>query len=363
MSAVPPDSRQGSGRVPGPERAVAPDGAAPNGAAPNGAALDGAAPDGGASTRGQRTWWTLVQLALLAIVLLFIVAQLVEQQEQIRAAAASLEVKWGWVAASSGLVLLTYAALIQSWRLLMAGWGSTLGYGAAVRVWTIANLGRYVPGKVWSVGALVVLARREGVNPVAATGAALLGTLLNIGAGCGVIALSGDRVLDVLDPRYRVVTVVGSAGFIAGVIALPWLLPRLLKALARFRPQWEQPSRPLSPGVLWTAVAINCASWVGYGLAFLLFTRGVLPATSGALPAFVAIWTASYLVGYLTLIAPGGIGVRDAALTLALVALGLASSADAVVLVILSRLWLTALEVLPGLLSLLLAPAVRRASS
>ena len=43
--------------------------------------------------------------------------------------------------------------------------------------------------------------------------------------------------------------------------------------------------------------------------------------------------------------------------TAALVALGVAVSAEATLLVIASRLWLTVLEILPGLVSLALAPA------
>lgn len=314
----------------------------------------------GTDRPARRLLWTALQLLLLATILVLAAREMVGMRDELRETAATLDIRWGLVAVASGIVLLTYAALIQSWRMLMTGWGSSIGYLAAVRIWTIANLGRYVPGKVWSVGALVVLARREGANPMAATGAALLGTLINIGAGFGIVALTGTSVLDVLDPRYRIVTWVGSAGFVLGVLLLPRLLPVLLARLARRRTSLVPPDRPLARHVIWLAVAINCLSWVGYGLAFAVLTRAVAPAVSGALPTFVAIWTASYLVGYLVLIAPGGIGARDAALSVALVSLGMAVAPDATILVFVSRLWLTVLEVAPGLLSLALAPAARR---
>ena len=50
--------------------------------------------------------------------------------------------------------------------------------------------------------------------------------------------------------------------------------------------------------------------------------------------------------------APGGVGVREAVLVLAMPRFGLASAADAAVIAITSRLWLTILEILPGLLLL-----------
>lgn len=311
----------------------------------------------------RRWWWTALQLLLLGALFVFIAREVSTQRAALRAAAASIEVRWFYIAAASAIVLVTYAALIQSWRVLMAGWGSTISFGTAVRIWTIANLGRYIPGKVWSVGALVVLAQREGANSVAAAGAALLGTAINIGAGMGVVALSGTAVLNVLGAQYAVAAAIGSVLFVLGVLALPWLLPWLLSLLATRRPALELPSQPLPNRAIWLSVTINVLSWVGYGAAFALLARGVLPDISGALPTFVAIWTASYLVGYLFLVAPGGIGARETALVGAMVALGVAVSADAAVLAAVSRLWLIVLEVLPGLVSLALAPGARKIRS
>jgi len=312
---------------------------------------------------GRPWWWTALQLLLLGALFVFIAREVATQRAALRDAAAAIELRWHYIAAASAIVLATYAALIQSWRVLMSGWGSTISFGTAVRIWTIANLGRYIPGKVWSVGALVVLAQREGANSIAAAGAALLGTAINIGAGMGVVALSGTAVLNVLGAQYSLVAGVGSTLFVIGVLALPWLLPRLLALVASRRPGLEPPSRPLPNSAIWLSVTINVLSWVGYGAAFALLARGVLPDISGAMPTFVAIWTASYLVGYLFLVAPGGIGAREAALVGAMVALGVAVSAEAAVLAAVSRLWLIVLEVLPGLISLALAPAARKVRS
>lgn len=52
-------------------------------------------------------------------------------------------------------------------------------------------------------------------------------------------------------------------------------------------------------------------AWTGYGIALWLLARGLLPdAGLGLVPA-IAVFTASYLAGFLALIAPGGIGVRE----------------------------------------------------
>jgi hypothetical protein len=101
---------------------------------------------------------------------------------------------------------------------------------------------------------------------------------------------------------------------------------------------------------IWLAAASTTASWLLYGLAFALFAHGISPRATGNATSYIAVYTGSYLAGYLALFAPGGVGIREAALVIAMPRFGLASAADAAVIAIASRLWLTILEILPGLL-------------
>lgn len=276
-------------------------------------------------------------------------------------AARELSLDWNWILLGSVMVLATHAALVQSWRMLLAGWGGHLTYGRAVQIWTIANLGKWIPGKVWQVGVMGMMAADEGISPVAATGAALLGTLLNIGAGFGITAITGADGLDVIRPGLQRLAIVLAALFSLGVLALPSLLPPLLDRLARWRglPVADQ---HLTRSTIWLSAALNAGSWMAYGVAFACFTRGVTPAVSGDPSAFIAVYTASYLLGYLFLISPGGLGVREGALVALLLALGLAGKGDAAILAVSSRVWITCLEILPGFASLLLLTPRQRAA-
>lgn len=290
----------------------------------------------------------------------FIGLALHNQWADVERAARTLEIQWGWIGAASLIVLATYAMLIQSWRMLLAGWGGSLPFAKAAQIWTVANLGRYLPGKVWSIGALGVLASREGVSGVAAAGAAVLGTLLNIGAGFGVSVIFGGDLLDAITPGLRRISAVAAFLFLIGVAILPFLLPALLDRFARWRrlPLAEQ---HLSKGTVWLATFINTVAWVGYGMAFACFSRGVTPAVNAPPVLFVAVFAASYLVGYLVLFAPGGLGFREVALSALLITAGLAGQGEAAILGATSRIWLTVLEVLPGLVGLLLMTPAQRA--
>lgn len=311
-------------------------------------------------TAGARRIWTVIQALLLLATVVWVTRALERQWHDVRAVAATTQIRWNWILIASVMVLLTYGMLIQSWRLLLSGWGGRLRYGAAVRIWTIANLGRYLPGKVWSVSALGVLAQREGVSGVTAAGAAILGTLLNIGTGFGILALSGAPTLGAFSPTLRLASVSASVAFVLVTALLPVLLPPVLQKIV----SWRQlpPLETHLPGrALWIATGMNALSWLGYGMAFAAFTRGVAPQVHGSPILFVTVWTASYLMGYVVLFAPGGIGVRDVAMGGGLVALALAGNADATWIALTSRVWMTVLEVLPGLLALLWVPLSTRA--
>src|SRR6185437_3460650 len=96
-----------------------------------------------------------------------------------------------WVGISGFIFLATYAILVETWRRMLFAWRSVLGFWSAARIWAISNLGRYIPGKVWQIGAMGVMAQRRGVSAIAATGSAILNTLVNIVAGFVVVAASG----------------------------------------------------------------------------------------------------------------------------------------------------------------------------
>ncbi len=303
--------------------------------------------------------WTILQVLIVAVVLWWAGSALAHQWDAVRAVAVSTSIRWGWVAAASLVVLATFAALIESWRRLLSGMGGHLAFGTAARIWTIANLGRYLPGKIWSVGALGLLAKRAGVSDVAAASAAIVGTLLNIGAGLGILAISGTRVLGTFTPWLQTVATVGAMLFLVGTLALPLVLPTVLRRLAAWRGQ-PLPPQTLPTRTLWLATAVNVLSWVAYGFAFSLFAKGVAPSVVATPLLFVVIWTASYLSGYLSLVVPGGLGVREVAMAGALVAFGLAAPPEATFLALASRVWLTVWEILPGVAFLLLAAIQRK---
>jgi hypothetical protein len=251
--------------------------------------------------------------------------------------------------ALSGLIFLaTYVVLLETWREVLRSWGSRLSFVNAARIWTVSNLGRYVPGKLWQIGAMGLMAQRANVSPIAATGSSILNVVVNLVAGFLIVAVLGWPLLDLPQvaggKALAIAFVVIATGFL---VALPRVLPPLARALGRMTGRdFDIGAFPASAILL--SLIGNLIAWVLYGAAFAVFARGIIGTIQGPLTAYIAVYALSYLVGYLVLFSPAGLGFREASMIALLPAARLADPTQALLLAVTSRLWLTALEVAPG---------------
>lgn len=290
----------------------------------------------------RRTRWRIVQLALAAVIVAFVVRKLVKEWGAVRLALDSARPDWLALAASAVLVLATYALLIETWRVMLRGFQHNIPFVDAARIWTFSNLGKYLPGKVWAITALVVMTREFGVPASEGATVSVLLTLINTIVGFVVAIAAGSELLQL--PSFVAWVV---AALAIAVLATPAVLPRA-GALAGKLFQREIVLRPLKHRAVLLAALFTAVAWVMYGVAFQLFARGVLGGAPGALRDYVAIFAGSYLLGFVFIFAPAGLGVREGVMATALQRAGFAIG-PAYLLVAASRLWLTALEIVPPL--------------
>jgi hypothetical protein len=294
----------------------------------------------------RRSLFVAAQVAFAVAVVWFAGDRLAGQWGDLRGARLAADVRWGPIFAASAIVLVTYALLIQTWRAVLGAWGARLSFWDAARITSVSNLGRYIPGKIWQITAMGVMAQRRGVPPVAATGSAILTSLVSVLTGVGLVLATGTGVLHFSAGAIAALAVLG-----ASVTLAPVLIPKLMSLASAVvgRPMTllRVPARSL-----WIAALGSLCAWVLYGMAFRLLAEGLLGRAAGAWEAYIAVYTGSYLAGFLALFAPGGLVVRESVMVLGLTQLGLATSSEALVLAVASRLWLTILEVVPGLLFL-----------
>ncbi len=273
-------------------------------------------------------WWAL-QLAVAGVVARMVWEAIVKNWSEFRSLHVVLAPRPGWIALSALVVFVTYAIQVESWRRVLAGW-------------------RYIPGKVWSVAGLVVLAQRAGVETWAAGASAVAMQALGIGTAAAVVAAATPGAASPLRLSVALLVSIATIAFLAWDRAARGVA-RLVGSAAQFR--------PLPLAAVAESAGLSLASWITYGVAFWLLARGLgLP---GALPVARAagVFALGYILGLLALFAPGGVGVREVVLIgLLTPALG---GGGAVALSVASRILLTLTEVAAPLGALLITRAAK----
>lgn len=286
--------------------------------------------------------WRAGQVVIGCVVLYFAARSIVANWTGLGRQRVVFEVKPGYIVASLLVTWAMYALLVQAWRVMLAGWSQRIAPLTAARIWTVSSLGKYIPGQVWAVAGMAVMAQRVGVAAWAATGSSILLQGLAVGTGAGVLGMSGGALLAVLSTRFpytREMLVALVVGSVAGVVLLLW--PPFVRRALRLLGVTAGESMPRVPAVLFGAVA-NVVAWVGYGAAFWLLARGLFHEPPLTLGMAVGTFTAAYLAGFLVFGVPAGLGVRETVfLALLQAPLGTGST---LALAAASRILLTAAE-------------------
>lgn len=266
-------------------------------------------------------------------------------------ASTRLEISPPAIVAGSALTIATYAFMVWTWTWTMRWWGGgTLRFPQAWRIWALSNLSRFIPGYVWQFAGLAGMASRAGASPVAATGGVLLQQAISLLAGVLLCAAFFPTIASATLPLSHDAAL---ALAVAGLVAAVLILPRSTALLQRLGDRFFR-GRVVFPALRATELAaytaVQLLPWLAYGVAFWLFAKGIVGERAPSLALSIASFTAAYAWGIVWVVAPGGLGVREAALvTLLTPHVG---GEIAIVLALGSRAWLTLVEIVGALVAI-----------
>ena len=291
---------------------------------------------------GRKTVQTIVKIGFGVAVLAFGVWFIASRWSDLRAALD--EARPGWIVAAFAFGALGQWVAARSFRAVLAATARWLPMVDVSRVYFVSQLGKYIPGSVWSIVAVTEMCRRYDISRRAAAAAGIVSLLFSLVTG-GVVGIA--------------LVLVGTAGSSA---RLWWLILLVPVAVAAVHPRVIGPlinlatkltRRPrieidLRGSIMRPALGWAGLSWVLLGLQCwaLVVALGGSPWRSLA-PA-VGGFALAYVAGVLFVPAPAGAGVREAVLTVALAPVIHGASSfshdSVIVVVLLSRVVLAILD-------------------
>jgi uncharacterized membrane protein YbhN (UPF0104 family) len=295
----------------------------------------------------------LLKLVLVAVVLYFVSKQISRHWGEI------VNYDWNispWMLGLSIIThIVTFVMFSLVWCQIISGFGYNVSVKHGFKLSYISNLGRYLPGKFWTIFAMAYLARRLDIKEEESMASWIIALIFALPTGFLIGFITVIFYPQILSDKIS--AELGLSVYIFSGLTL------LASILLIFAPKWtlallnyflkliHRPAITFKVDRL-TALKIYggyIASWIMYGISFWIFLHSVLDSPTVPAAGTIGMYVFAYQIGYVAIFTPGGIGVREFALWVMLepyigkVAIGVAVAA---------RLWNIVVELISTMIAL-----------
>lgn len=211
---------------------------------------------------------------------------------------------------SAALLLLSLSLTPLGWVMISREMGSEVTPLELFAAWYASQLGRYIPGKVWLFAGRTAYLKTKGMGTARAAVTTVWELLFNV-ASVGLITLAITLLFPDLLPgeSLRVAALISGGA----LLLLPLLHP-VQKLVCSRRAGVSREMFP-SAGTTVKTVALFCGLWLLRGASLLALLRGAGITGLQMASSFLAA-PLSWFAGYIAVMVPGGIGVRETAAAL-----------------------------------------------
>jgi glycosyltransferase 2 family protein len=260
---------------------------------------------------------------------------------------------WGLLAVALVLSALAMTAYGAVWGTTIRATGVEAPPGL-LEAFFAGQLGKYVPGSAWQYVGRAGLATRLGV-PVRCAAVSL-----GLEAVCSLTAAALFAPFVLAESAGRAAAIalaVAAAGAAAVLLAHSSRGSRMVRGAL----EWVAGRTTVSLRALEAATPRYFAVWLVFGGAFWLTARGLFDVPASDFLVYTGAYAAAWAVGFLVVVAPGGLGVREAVIVALL--RGRLGESEAIVLASASRIAFTLVDLIGGAAAFALLSTKRDANA
>ena len=231
--------------------------------------------------------------------------------------------RWHWnlnvlrFTLASLLVTASYPLFALAWRQALIACGAGMPAQTALRIFARSQLARYLPGSVWNFVGRAVMCGRAGVDRAAAVGSMVLENAAVIACALLVFAATLPFWPTGLHVSHRLE--LGLIAAVALVMLHPAVFARILRLAARVM-RSELPDVDLSLRRIALLIAHYVTAWLVLGIGFWMFASSVQMLPLQSIPVLAGGFPLAWVIGFVTVFAPGGFGIREGVVALLLAA-------------------------------------------
>lgn len=251
-----------------------------------------------------------LNLLILLVIAGFLVRTLVSGWDQLREEDWQLNIVRLVGASMTMLVYFAGQGLLWSWSVRQLG--ENLTYRSGLEIFITSQLAKYVPGGVWSFANVALNARQAGLSSTIMVFMFVVNMILVVWSA----SLCALPVLPTVLPDLPATThqLLIAAILVASLTGGPLVLRRVLKLLANRQHLKLHLARLTTyPRVIFMLAAslllhvLNCVS-------FFLYVSSLIDVPAGKEILVGSAWSAAWVMGFIVLFMPSGLGVREVSL-------------------------------------------------
>ena len=294
--------------------------------------------------RGSMLWrvvGSIVGLVLLAAVVFFFYRELAENWGQF--IEYDWTIRYGYVALSLAILFVVFAISPFAWVKILKLQGEHLGSLPAFVIFYLANLGKYIPGKLWGYGGQVYLTKRQGIEIQHILVSTVILLVLDYFAGLAFASITLLAWHNV--PAYAAVG--GAAAATLLMVLLSWserALGLFRRGLARFKVT-ALDDVPAGAALfrVWLFLIVR---WILLGIAFVIGIKGLITVDIVESIAYCGAFIWSHLLSMIVFVTPAGLGVREGLNVYLLEMVSTLPPWIAIGVSVATRLWMTLMELI-----------------
>ncbi len=299
--------------------------------------------------RNRNLFKKLIFWIIVIIIFFFLVQNLIQTWQDIPF--DKLKFNFGLIILSFIPIFLNFLYGAYLWQRILANLGERISFKHSLSITGISILGKYLPGKVWYAAGRVYFIKKLGVKEEKG--------FLSMALETGLLLLS-SLIIFIISPliykfivlrNYIIFAIVLTIIFVIAVH--PYFASKIIKIIYGVLKRPFAELKYSYPSMLFLTLLYGIA-WIIYGIGFFLLINSFYSVSCSKFIALTGVFAISWNLGFIALFAPAGLGIREGILTL-LLSLYFPKPI-AIIISLLSRLWITVAEIIFAIISIKFLP-------
>ena len=285
-------------------------------------------------------WKKYLQWIFIILIIGFVLYTLYINWGEIKA--YDFEISWGYFILSYVFLFMHFVLIALAWGLLLRALQKPgVPLLQALRIRTISDFARFLPGKFWFVMYRIHLCKKYNLSSAMIAVSTMIEEFLNIFST--ILLFVCVFLIVTHDPLTNYAFYILLFLPILFCLLHPHIFQWFIKLAAKLFKK-EYVKSKIKYSYLLSLLTVFFLAWIILGFGFYLMSYAVSPIEFELFLPLTGVFAISWAAGFLVIVLPGGLGLREAVLGFLLAFF--VPVPIAILLSLLSRIWLVSGEIL-----------------